>query len=314
MDVAPARGERIESGALACVACGRKYDILRGIPRFVPADNYARGFGLQWNRHARTQLDSYTGVPISETRFFAETGWPRSLAGETILEVGCGSGRFTEPCLSTGARVVSLDYSSAVDANYASHGANDRLLVVQGDLYAMPFAPGSFDRLFCFGVLQHTPDVAKSFLSLPPYLKPGGSLAVDVYRKPHGWRRLLNTKYWVRPLTKRVRPEALYALCRTWVTVLWPLARLLARIPRFGRSLNWGLLIADYGTRYPLPGPILKEWAILDTFDMLSPAFDQPQDLDTVREWFGNAGLENWEVAYGYNGIEGRGQRALPSS
>ena len=65
-----------------------------------------------------------------QKRFFESSKWSRDLKGETILEVGSGSGRFTEHAVSTGAMVISLDYSIAVEANYASNGHNKNLLIV----------------------------------------------------------------------------------------------------------------------------------------------------------------------------------------
>lgn len=300
---------RIETGVLECSRCATPYDITAFIPRFVPGESYAESFGLEWRVHRRTQYDSYTGVNVSETRFFEETKWPRRLEGETILEVGSGSGRFTEQAARTGAMVVSLEYSSAVEANYASNGTKANVLIVQGDLYRMPFREASFDRLFCFGVLQHTPDVERAFLALPAYLKPGGQLVVDVYRKAVGLKRLLMTKYWVRPITRRMRPGILHAFVRSYVTAMWPLARLINRIPRVGKKLNWALFVADYRGVFPLPDSLLKEWAVLDTFDMLSPAYDSPQSLETMQRWFRNAGLAGCEVHPGYYGIEGRGRK-----
>lgn len=81
---------RIREGELLCATCGTAYPIRGSIPRFVPLENYAFNFGLQWNKHRRTQYDSYTGVPASRNRFFEATGWPESMAGEHILEVGSG--------------------------------------------------------------------------------------------------------------------------------------------------------------------------------------------------------------------------------
>ena len=300
---------RIAAGELTCVGCGAGYPIRGGVPRFVPPMNYAAGFGLQWNAHARTQYDSHNGTKISETRFFAETRWPRRLEGEVVLEVGSGSGRFTEQAASTDATVVSVEYSSAVDANYASNGARENVLIVQGDLYAMPVPRGVFNRVVCIGVLQHTPDVARAFRVLPEYVRPGGQLVIDVYKRPRGLRRVLNTKYWVRPLTRRVPPARLYRFVRRYVGAMWPLARALSRIPRAGRHITWALLIGDYRGVLDLSDAQLREWAILDTFDMLAPAYDTPQDLATVRRWFEDAGLAQVEVHYGFNGIEGRGIR-----
>lgn len=300
---------RVETGTLACGAAGHQFPILRWIPRFVPLENYAEGFGFQWQTHSRTQYDAANGAAISETRFFEATRWPRRMEGELLLEAGSGAGRFTEHAAATGAMVCTLDYSAAVEANYASNGHRENVLIVQGDIYAMPFPKGTFHRVLCFGVLQHTPDVERAFKALPPMLRPGGSLAIDVYRKPRGLQRLTNTKYYVRPITKRVAPQRLYRLTSAYVRGMWPVARVLRRIPYFGIRLNWALLIPDYGLTYDIPDERLREWAVLDAFDALAPAYDTPQDLSTVRRWLQEAGLEDWEAHYGYNGIEGRGRR-----
>ena len=302
-------GPLLWNARLECPTCGGAYPVVRGIPRFVPNDNYASSFGLEWTRHARTQYDSYTGLKLSEQRFFEETRWPRRLSGQVVLEVGSGSGRFTEQAASTGALVVSMDYSAAVEANFASNGAKPNVLIVQGDVYHMPFRREYFDKLFCFGMLQHTPDVFGALSALPPMLKPGGELVVDVYRKTL-IGPLLQTKYYVRPLTRKVAPERLYGMTRKWVDAMWPLSRAIARIPGIGHSINWRLLVADYGFA-GVTGDLLKEWAYLDTFDMLSPRYDSPQTITTMRKWLAAVGLTDVEVGKGYNGIEARGKTLL---
>ncbi len=223
-----------------------------------------------------------------------------------ILEVGSGSGRFTEHAASTGAMVVSMDYSYAVEANYASNGNMNNVLIVQADLYNMPFSENFFDKLFCIGVLQHTPDVKKAFMILPQYLKSGGSLVVDVYHKLNVFRQLFDTKFWVRPITRKMNPKTLYKITSCYVNFMWPIAKIFSKMP-FGQSINWALLIADYRGKYDLEENILKEWAILDTFDMSSPMHDNPQPIEKVKQWFVDAQMTNINVHYGYNGIEGHG-------
>lgn len=300
----------IESGGLRCTACAGEFRIARHVPRFVASENYAGSFGAQWRLHALTQLDSHTRAGISSRRFFDETRWPTRLVGEVILEVGGGAGRFTEPAAGTGAMVVSVDLSEAVDVNYSSHGHLDNLLIVQADVYRLPFKEESFDKVFCFGVLQHTPDVEAAFQAVSRCVRRGGDLAIDVYRRRTGIKRVLETKRWVRPLTRRLPQAALYRFCRKYVTYMWPVAEQLRRIPRIGRAITYRLLIPDYHGLLPLSDEALKEWAILDMFDMVSPAYDQPQSLATVRRWFGDSRFHQVDVRYGYNGIQGRGVKA----
>lgn len=304
-------GDRLIAGALNCGKCEASYPILRGIPRFVELSNYADGFDFQWNKHALTQHDSHSKSTVSEDRFFNETKWDRELLGEVVLEVGCGSGRFTAQAISTGAMVVATDLSGAVDANYRVHEEANNLLLVQANIYNMPFRKEWFDKVFCLGVLQHTPDVEKSFRVLPEYLKPGGQFATDVYDKRKGLLGFLEifyrTYFWVRPITRRMPTQLLYKMVSGYIKFMWPLAGLINKIPYIGRKLNRMLLVVDYRGRYDLSEEMLQEWSILDTFDMLSPAYDQRQTIDTFRDWFESSPFKEVDVRYGYNGIEGRG-------
>jgi SAM-dependent methyltransferase len=303
---AEADGE-VESGTLRCTACASAYPIVRFVPRFVSADNYSSSFGFQWNRFRRTQLDSTTGQPISSRRFFAQSGWtPQEMAGRRTLDVGCGAGRFAEVALGTGARVIAVDYSGAVDACRTNLGPNPRLDVLQADVYRLPFRPRSFDFVYCFGVLQHTPDVRGSFAALVAQLAPGARIAVDLY--PRIALNLLWPKYWLRPLTKRMPAEQLLPLVTRMVDVLWPLSLALGRVPAVGRRLRHALPVANYDGVLPLTPAQLKEWAVLDTFDMLAPAHDHPQTAATLQEWFEAQRLADIEV--GRRGlVVGRGRQ-----
>jgi SAM-dependent methyltransferase len=285
------------------------YVITNVIPRFVPQDNYAASFGVEWLTHSRTQYDATSGFALSKDRFERETRWGRDLRGEVVLEVGSGSGRFTPHALETGATVVSFDYSRGVEANHRSNGCHENLLLVQASVYDLPFRQDFFDRAFCFGVLQHTPNPGQAFNAIVRCLKPGGRIAADVYaRTLRRW--LLNTKYWVRPFINRRDPQALYENLKRYVDIMWPVARLLRRIPLIGNTLNWRLLVADYSRFLPDPDDAtLREWAYLDTFDMLSPTYDNPQTLAAFRRWYEDAGLTDIDVHSGYNGYEGRGTK-----
>ena len=285
----------IETGTLTCAGCGAEYPIVDFVPRFVPRDNYSSSFGFQWNRFRRTQLDSVTGQPITRDRFFAQSGWAGDeMTGRWTLDIGCGAGRFAEVALGAGARLVAVDYSSAVDACRQNLGPHPQLDVVQADVYNLPFTPQWFDFVYCLGVLQHTPDVRSAFAALVQQMAPGGRIAVDVY--PQLALNVVWPKYWLRPFTKRIPAEQLFSLVSRMVDVLWPVSLALGRMPGVGRKLRHALPIANYEGLLPLTPLQLKEWAVLDTFDMLAPAHDHPQSVETLQSWFDEAQLAEAEV------------------
>jgi 2-polyprenyl-3-methyl-5-hydroxy-6-metoxy-1,4-benzoquinol methylase len=284
----------IESDVLVSEDGMHHYPIRGGIPRFVTERNYAENFGLQWNRFSRTQLDSHSGQPISRDRFWKTTGWrPEEMKGKWVLDIGCGSGRFAEIALSSGANVIALDYSTAVDACQLNLGHHPNLQVVQGDVFALPLEPGSFDFVYSLGVLQHTPNPAAAFFALPPMIAPGGSLAIDIYAKRI--TALIHPKYLLRPITKRMKKETLFVILERLVPLLLPASLMLGKVPIAGPALKRIIPVANYDY-LPLTPQQLLEWSLLDTFDWLAPTYDKPQDVHTIRRWMEAARMRDIEL------------------
>lgn len=295
---------KIFEGLLVCYDCGKSFPIINSIPRFVPHEdyNYTSTFGFQWDLHRTTQLDSHTGLSISKKRLFEVTKWPENMKGQTILEAGSGAGRFTEILLETGAEVFSFDYSSAVDVNLLNNGHLANLSCFQGNIYNIPLRQYSFNKVLCLGVIQHTPDPEKAFISLSQCVCAGGELVIDIYNK--NLFSLLHWKYLLRPLTKHMNKDHLYTHIKSVVAILLPVSIFLRRVAgRVGARL---LPITEY-SHLGLPYELNKQWAILDTFDMYSPTYDRPQTVKEVWRWFEEAGFRGIEVRYGSNGIVGRG-------
>lgn len=289
------QNNEISQGELACESCQKAFPIRNSIPRFVPAENYADNFGLQWNHFRLTQLDSHSGHPITHDRFYAQSGWSKDeLRDRWVLDIGCGAGRFAEIAVASGANVVAVDYSSAADACLANLRGHERLHVIQGSVYELPFAPQQFDYVYCFGVLQHTPDVKRSLQELPRQLRPGGKLAIDVYPKLR--RNLIWPKYWLRPITRRIPPKTLFALTKGAVPVLLPLSKMLGRIPGVGRQLRYAVPVLNYEGVFPLSPQQVREWAILDTYDMFSAVHDHPQTAATIQAWLEETDVADIEV------------------
>lgn len=272
-----------------------RYPLVNGAYRLVGQSNYTENFGLEWNTFQRTQIDKFTGKDTSRQRFFAESGWdPASLNGLDILEVGSGAGRFSQVVLDyTDATLFSVDYSAAVEANFRNNGPHDRLKLFQASVYELPFLAESFPRVFCFGVLQHTPDFRASVQALIEMLAPGGELAVDFY-PVRGWYTYLHAKYILRPITRRMNHALLMRLVRANAGWMIALSRFFSKLG-VGKYLNRFIPVCDIDRTLPagLSEEELREWVILDTFDMFSPRYDSPQRIETVARWFREAGLQD---------------------
>src|SRR5260370_37100503 len=153
---------------------GCRWSIRGGIPRFVGENNYASSFGVQWNKYPRTELDSYTGKSYSKQRLERCLGTPlEGLRGKVVLECGSGAGRFTELLVRQCEALVSIDLSSAVDANLRNCRPIHPYLIMQGDINASPLPPKYFDIVVCLGVIQHTSNPERTLPSLVRHVKPG---------------------------------------------------------------------------------------------------------------------------------------------
>lgn len=274
-------------------ASGRAYPIVRGIPRFVPPENYAGSFGMQWNQFRRVQIDSDTGGSHSVRRFDHETGWSRDvLEGKWCLDAGCGAGRFAEIAASRGPNLVAMDLSSAVEATAKTCAPFDNVDVVQGSILEPPFKQGSFDFAYSLGVIQHTPDPYGAVRTVAGCVTPGGRFAFTIYaRQP--WTPL-NAKYLVRPLTKRLPKAALLKTIETVMPVAFPVTDVLFRLPLLGKVAQFSIPIANYRHSEDFSDEQRYEEAVLDTFDMLSPAYDSPMTWREVEGALREAGASHW--------------------
>ena len=95
---------------------------------------------------------------------------------------------------------------------------------------------------------------------------------------------MLYSKYWIRPLTRRIKAELLLNLIKTVMPVAFLLSEVLFRVPVLKRVFQFMLPVANYVDSKELSMRQRYQWAVLDTFDMLAPAYDNPQRYADVVE------------------------------
>jgi 2-polyprenyl-3-methyl-5-hydroxy-6-metoxy-1,4-benzoquinol methylase len=298
--------------AFTCPA-GERWPIVEGIPRFVSSDNYAAAFGLQWLRYRQTQLDSYTGVPITERRMQRCLGpelW-NTLAGTHVLECGCGAGRFTEVLLNKGARVTSIDLSTAVEANQINCPQDERHRIAQADITSLPFMPQQFDIVLCLGVIQHTPSPELTIQRLFEQVKPGGWLVIDHYT--YSLSILTKATFPLRFVLKRMDPDSALRATELIVSTLLPLHRAVRRSKVLQRMLSRVSPVYCYYQSIPeLSDQLQQEWALLDTHDALTDWYKWLRTRGQIRRALEACGATEIWCEYGGNGVEARARRPSP--
>jgi len=153
----------------------------------------------QWNADpcgARTAPEHEAGTPefyrqVEHERYDVYAPWMRkaigfaSHAGEAVLEVGPGLGTDHAQFARSGARMFALDLTNSHLQLTRRRFENEGLLTrpVRGDAEGLPFADASFDLVYSYGVLHHTPDTAGAVREIHRVLRPGGLAIVGLYHR-----------------------------------------------------------------------------------------------------------------------------------
>jgi len=290
--------------------------MIRGIPRFVESEEYTSSFGLQWNKFRMTQLDSHTHQNISQDRLQRIVGGDLNLfKGKTVLEAGCGAGRFTEIMLRHGANVYAIDLSEAVEANRKNCKEYKNYLCAQADILKLPFHRNYFDIVICIGVLQHTPSPELSMSVLCSHLKPGGFLFIDHYSHeyPETWIRKIIRLY----LTSKEKKYSLKYCCFL-TKLLWPTHKTLWKLrDSFLGNKMYALFthispIVDYQGSYPeLSENQMFSWACLDTHDTLTDRYKHLRNGKEIFDHLARCGMTDIEWKSGGNGIEVSAKKSI---
>ncbi|MCA9115486.1 MAG: class I SAM-dependent methyltransferase [Planctomycetaceae bacterium] len=256
---------------LRCATCGAVYPVRQGIPRFVEQEHLA-SFSLQWNRYEvaheeedKATFQAKTGVSLAE------------LDGLKVLDAGCGGGRYAKIAGEAGALVTGADHSTAVERASRLCSHLPQVQFVQADLKHLPFPPASFDFVFSIGVMHHDADTRAVFDAVARMVKPGGRLAVWLYRRNQWWQEALNSA--VRSRTVAMDPARLEKWCH--------LGARLGGVPLVRTTLNKVLNFSNH------PHP---ENRLCDTFDWYAPMYQHHHTVDELCGWFREAGFDRLQV------------------
>jgi SAM-dependent methyltransferase len=124
--------------------------------------------------------------------------------GKRVLEIGVGLGADHQRFAQAGADLSGIDLTErAVEhtsRRLALFGLRSNLAV--GDAERLDFPDNSFDVVYSWGVLHHSPDTPRAIREVHRVLKPGGSARIMIY---HKWS-IIGLMLWLRYGLGRLRP------------------------------------------------------------------------------------------------------------
>jgi ubiquinone/menaquinone biosynthesis C-methylase UbiE len=164
------------------------------------ADEYKQQTRAQWNRTpcgtgeflANEEKDSLAYFDaIRRSRYEVTDRWMlrempfASAKGKRLLEIGHGIGSDLLTFAEAGAEVCGVDITEEhhrlAKRNFEVHGREVDLRL--GDAASLDFPDASFDVVYSFGVLHHTPDTVRCISEAYRVLRPGGVLILGMYRR-----------------------------------------------------------------------------------------------------------------------------------
>lgn len=303
----------IVEGLLISIGSDNVYAITQGVPVMLPeglpAEFYARhrqrldglssrlrfqvapstgfSFSEEWEAHWKRKAVRTWGWTLRERveQFYLETECSREdLAGQWILDAGCGSGQLTHALAEDGPNVIGIDLGTGV--YFAErHRTSPQVHYVRGDLNRPPFSAGAFAVVISNGVLHHTPDTSTAFRAVGELVRGGGKFYLWLY-------------YWPRPFLRRWVKQPILEAAR-WVICRLPVFLQHACVQAYARTLharNW---------LFPRPdAPPLPE-LIVQVFDTLTPRYRHYHTPVEVAQWFHQVGfgpprLTHWDNPLGF--------------
>lgn len=124
--------------------------------------------------------------------------------GAKVLEIGVGLGADHQRFAESGAQLWGVDLTPrAVEhtqRRLAAFGLASNLEV--GDAEALAFPEGTFDRVYSWGVIHHSPDTPRAVAEIHRVLKPGGRADIMIYYK---WS-MIGLMLWLRYALLGLRP------------------------------------------------------------------------------------------------------------
>lgn len=136
-----------------------------------------KSFGEEWSKFSSFSDEEIKGAGDQYFDVVDE----KIFAGAEVLDVGCGTGRWTKYVCDKVGFVEAIDPSDAVFAAVSLLKEKKNVRVTQASVDHIPFEDNAFDLVFSLGVLHHIPDTFDGIKKCVAKVKPGGYFLIYLY-------------------------------------------------------------------------------------------------------------------------------------
>lgn len=207
-----------------------------------------------------------------------------------VLDVGCGSGRWSRYIAPKVKQVEAIDPSKAVFAAADLTKDCGNVRVTQASADHIPFPDNSFDFVFSLGVLHHIPDTRKAMQACVNKLKPGGHFLVYLYYNLENRSAFFKLLFSIVNIQRKIissLPDFLKRLSCSLIAffIYWPFARLSLLMKKLGSS--------SFYKRVPLSYYHDKSFYIMrnDALDRFGTPLEQRFSKAQINEMMESCGL-----------------------
>ncbi len=157
----------------------------------------------------------------------------------TVLDMGCGSGRWSKYLANKVKFIEAVDPSNAVVTAHKILKENNNVRITQAEVANLPFKDETFDLVISLGVLHHVPDTSGALLNCVSKIKKGGACLIYLYYNLDNRGTLYQIIFAVSNIIRRgisiLSSVPKKIICDIIAyTVYWPLAKISGMLKTMG--------------------------------------------------------------------------------
>ncbi len=147
-----------------------------------------------------------------------------------MIDIGCGSGRWTDYFVDKAGFIEAIDPSDAVMVASNMLGNKSNVRITKASVDTIPWDDETFDFGMSIGVLHHIPDTKKALISCVKKIKKGGYFYVYLYYRFDNRGIVFKTVFYLSNILRLIisrMPKGLKRFTCDVLAVLiyWPLSR-----------------------------------------------------------------------------------------